>query len=79
MYDINYIFNYIESRKSEICCVLCGYIEAWIQSASVVFCNGNYIQAISQLNSRPKGKTRTPYMEVIFNDGTISFLQCFTF
>ena len=79
MYDINYIFNCIESHKSEICCVLCGYIEVWMQSASVVFCNGNYVQALSQLNFRPKGEKRTPYMEVIFNDGTISFLQCFMF
>lgn len=76
-YDTNYIRSYIESHRSEICCVLCGLVEVWLGSACAVFCNGNYCIDLFKLNSRMgNGTHKTPYMEVIFNDGTISYLMC---
>ena len=75
MFNIEWIEIYIEKHKSEICCVLCGYTEVWLQSARVVFCNGNYTIPLHQLNFRVSEIQRTPYMEVIFNDGSIYFMN----
>lgn len=76
MFDIKYIKNYIHDHKSEICCVLCGYAEYWMTSAGVIYCNGNYVRNLDHYCARRTNKNRTPYMEVIFNDGGISFLRC---
>lgn len=76
-YNTKYIREYIESHKEEICCVLCGFIEVWLGSSCVVFCDGDYKIDLFRLNSRfENGTMRTPYMQVMFNDGSISYLMC---
>ena len=71
-FDINAIRSYIEAHKHELSCVLCGYIESWLFSTKAVFCNGNYVLRLSDLNTyNPDETERTPYMKAIFNDGSI--------
>ena len=76
-FNTKYIRDYIESHKSELCCVICGCIETWPGSTCAVYCNGDYRMDLFRLDSRiEKGIAQTPYMLVIYNDGGISYLQC---
>lgn len=77
-FDTYLIERHIDAHKRQICCVLCGYTEVWLHTARVVFCNGNYTTDFATLNSRiPNGTTRTPYMVVILNDGSIQSIPCY--
>jgi len=74
-FDTFVIQHYIHDLKNEICCVLAGYAETWTKSMRVIYCNGNYCIDLASLNSRtPNG--RTPYVQIIFNNGSISFWEC---
>lgn len=75
-YNVKLIKDYIETHKTELSCVLCGSIESWLGSATPVFCNNNYCVDLFKLNSRGMNETRTPYMQVVFNDGSTSYLMC---
>ena len=77
-FDPEIIRNYISEHESEICCVLAYYDNVCFTSVKAVYCNGNYVFNPDHLNERnPDGSVHIPFMQVIYNDGTIEILYAF--